>query len=205
VSEDLIAIRRPLETAMQEMAKIWPIKFNTSEISRCLNIFARPLRGIDPDCLMVAAHEWMDKNKWAPTPSEFARYAWKVHKDTHPTQPMEVTNPSMRDPEVIRIGERVRDTQVSLDKRAQYILECMDAPKAIDRLRQVSDVWALLWDRATNKEEREAVQTGTVSRKVINEAIRAYRSGERARDYRMLRRAETVQFTPQQDSEAATA
>lgn len=204
MNTDFSDIRQPLEHAMLEMGKVWPVKFSLSEVNRSIALFARPLKGIDPQCLMTAALEWMDKNKWAPTPSEFARYAWKVHRDMHPSDPVETINPAHHDPEIVKEGERVRTIQENLDARARYILKCMDAEKPIDRLRQVSDVWALLWDRAQSDEERKAVKNGTVSRREVNEAIRAYRAGQRARDYRALR-AVSASAINLQDSGVAIA
>lgn len=161
-------------TAFSVLAAVWPQKFARAEFEFKSKMYLRPLNGLDADVIVAAAEDWVDNNKFAPTPSEFAATAWKLHRLAHPEAPTSQIRTT--DPELIAEAVRMEGVQVRLQKRAMYVLKHCRSGK----LSELSEIWALLYDTAETDGDRIAVRDGTVGRSRMDATISAYHAGARA-------------------------
>lgn len=186
MTDDQKTKRGELLRAMAVMAEVWPRIFCTAEAIRKAPMYERPISKADPEVYVQAAEEWVDRNKWHPTPSEFSAYVWRLHKQLHPDDTATVGAhyaESNLDVDLAEERNRIAGIQQRLNQRALYILRYCSTGK-IDEL---SAVWALLWEMAESDEARDEVRTGMVSKKAINDAITAHRNGRKARSMTRVR------------------
>lgn len=172
--------RGELLRAMATMAEVWPRQFCTAEALRKAPMYERPIAKADHELFVQAAEEWVDKNKWHPTPSEFSAYVWRLHREAHPEDTATIGAhyaENALDADLAEERNRIAATQHRLNSRAMYILKYCTSGK----LRELSEIWSLLWEMAETDEARTEVRTGMCSKKTINAAITAYREGRRAK------------------------
>lgn len=178
MTDDQKTKRGEILRAMAVMAEVWPRQFCTAEAIRKAPMYERPISKADPEVYVQAAEEWVDRNKWHPTPSEFSAYVWRLHKQLHPDDSATVSAhyaEQSLDVDLAEERNRIAGIQHRLNARAMYVI------RYCENLKQVSDIWALLWEMAPSDEERTEIRQGMVGKKAINAAITAYRSGRRAR------------------------
>lgn len=185
MTDDQKTKRGEMLRAMAVMAEVWPRQFCTAEAIRKAPMYERPVSKADPEVFVQAAEEWVDKNKWHPTPSEFAAYVWRLHKQLHPDDSATVNAhyaEQSLDSDLADERNRIASVQSRLNARAMYVAKYCQSGK----LEELSAIWALLWEMAENDEARHAIRTGMVTKKEINEAIKAHRDGRRARSMTRL-------------------
>lgn len=154
--------------------EVWPSKFTTADVARKMNLWAKPLHGIDLSVLLDATQQWITNNRFAPTPNEFAAYAWRLHKAAHPDLPSShVVNRSQGViDEALRLERRTKRFNV----RAEYLREQLGAEYSMTAITQI---WGLLFQHATTPEGVNMVREARVKRAEIDEAIRLYRQQQR--------------------------
>lgn len=154
--------------------EVWPSKFNSADAARKMNMWAKPLHGIDVSVLMDATQQWISNNRFAPTPAELSAYAWRLHKARNPEAPSSgVTHRSQGAiDEALRLERRTKRFTV----RAEYLREQLGEDYSMAAITQI---WGLLFQLATTPEGVNMVREARVKRAEIDEAIRLYRQQQR--------------------------
>lgn len=167
-------VEAAFKRAWRVMWELWPRKFHDGEWASKKGMFLKKLHDLDPAVIVEAAEQLVTTKDFPPTPNEFFTVALRLHRERHPSDPMSRVTTS--DPQTLALAATVRTKQERLDRVARYILQYCSSGK----LSELTEIWALLWEMAQTPEERAAVQEGTLTKRQVNDAIKAHREGRRA-------------------------
>lgn len=167
-------VESAMKRAWRVMWEVWPRKFHDGDWERKKGMYLKKLHDLDPAVIVETAEQMVTSRDFPPTPNEFFTVALRLHRERHPSDP--VAQVHSADPQTLEIAATVRTKQERMDRVAKYILQHCTSGK----LQELTDVWALIYELADTPEKRAAVHDGTVTRRQVNEAIRAHREGRRA-------------------------
>lgn len=166
-------IEAATKRAFRVMWELWPKKFCDASFERTKKMYLSRLYDLDPAVIVETAERMVTTKSFPPTPAEFSEVALRLHRERHPNDPTAMVTSS--DPQTLALAATVRTKQERLDRIAKYILQHCTSGK----LQELTEIWSLVWEMATTTEQRLAVHDGTVTKRQVNEAIKAYREGRR--------------------------
>lgn len=158
----LAATRR----ALAILARHWPQKFKavhggSEDAEAFVADYAKACAYVPLDCLEDAAHAWVVRSKFAPSPAEFGDIARELRPprlDT-PVGRADVPPPPKDIRTVDQLGGR--------------------AFARLGSWRLVGEVWGLLWLTAPTPDERAMVQAGDIPLEMFDEAVAKIAAGYR--------------------------
>lgn len=166
-------IEAATKRAFRVMWELWPKRFCDAAFERTKKMYLSRLYDLDPAVIVETAENMVTTKSFPPTPVEFSEVALRLHRERHPSDPVAATRST--DPQTLALAASVRTKQERMDRVARYILQHCTSGK----LQELTEIWSLVWEMATTREAMQAVHDGTVTKRQVNEAIKAYREGRR--------------------------
>jgi hypothetical protein len=140
--------------ALAYLARVWPKKFSSQSLDVNLELFDEGMASVRIECILPAAKQWVQEQKFPPTPAELGQYARKIEQVRFPRVGVEQSSPSQRDPDLLRHLDALYRVTAELDKRCVWLV------RKTGSLRGVQEVMGLVWQRCQTDEERARVRLG---------------------------------------------
>lgn len=161
--------------ALGILRQVWSRKFPLDEERMQAVLFGKACQGISLDCVIQAAEDWTVSNKYAPTPSELAEIARRIHQQRYPHIRLGPSRQIEAAPEVAEQRQMVDQQKLALDQRAQWVWRKLDGDS-----KAVAQFWALAWKDAPDDETRHAIRIGAVDKPYLALVLTSFRNGARA-------------------------
>jgi hypothetical protein len=147
--------------ALEHLSHVWPKKFAVGLLETNMALFGDALASVRIDCVVPAAKQWVNEQKFAPTPAELAALARKVEAVRYPKVGADQSTPLQRDPDLVRHLDALHAVATQLNKISYWLVGKTGS------LRGVSEVMGIVWQRCQTDEDRARVRRGDVTKPEI--------------------------------------
>jgi len=159
--------------ALEYLSLVWPKKFAPGLLDVNLHLFGDALASVRIDCVVPAAKQWVNEQKFAPTPAELGAMARKIESVRYPKAGVDQSSPLQRDPELVRHLDALHAVAERLDKISFWLVGKTGS------LQGVSQVMGMVWQRCQTDEDRARVRRGDVTKPEILLALTEWQHAQR--------------------------